>query len=289
MALDDYFSGTGGSDFSTGDFELAGDYSGWNLYPGDDSLSEMPVDFGALSQVAQAQDPMSTWVSDSQDASQAQDFQPAAAPERQNRLLKAMGAAPTKDGTATDWGDPKTITALLKALGVGGNFLSGLLSKGKQANQMSPQQLLAMQRPNPYNNWSPSQQMVADRFFNSQYAPQRSTVQASQLPSTIVPSRGYAEGGGVMGYDEGGALGQVFSGYVDSSEPGQADNIQINVSGGEYVLTPDVVSSLGDGNNAAGAKVLDEWVQSIRERSRSPEPDEIQPSMQGEQMPEGAM
>lgn len=293
MSLEDYFGGTGGSDYSTGDFELASDYSDWNLYPGDSSLSEMPVEYGDFGPLSSAYGPDSGWAQDTpQDvtSSSSQGSVAAAAPERQNRLLKAAGFAGTKDGTATDWGDPKSITALLKVLGVGGNFLSGLMAKGKQANQMSPQQLLAMQRPNPYNSWSPAQQQVADRFFNSQYAPQRSTVQASQLASPIVPSRGYAEGGDVMPEEDSGALGQVFSGYVDSDGGGQEDNITINVSGGEYVLTPDVVSALGDGNNAAGAKVLDEWVQSIRERARSPEPDEIQPSMQDEQMPdEGVM
>jgi len=288
MSLEDYFSGGGGSDASLGVIDTP-DASSWDLYPGDSSLFEPSVDFGALSQVAQ--DPMSTYVSDGQDASQSGDFRSseATAPEKQNKFLKAIGAASTKDGTATDWTDPKTITAMLKALGVGGNFLSGILAKGKQANAMTPQQLLAMQRPNPYNSWSPAQAEVANRFFNQQYAPVRAVQNPAQMASPIVPSRGYAEGGEIMMPEEQGALGQVFSGYVDSDSGGQEDNIQINVSGGEYVLRPDVVSALGDGNNAAGAKVLDEWVQSIVERARSPEPDEIQPSMVDEEMPQGAV
>ena len=283
MEFDDYYSGSGGSDASLGLIDTP-DASDWYVDPGNPNQFESPVDFGALSQVADSQpQDLSSWNRGGENAAPTTAGMPQA-PETQNKLLRAMGMAPTKDGTATDWTDPKTITSLIKALGVGGNFLSGILSKGKQANAMTAQQLLAQQRPNPYNRWSPSQQAVADRFFNSQYsAAPRQTVQAAQMASPIVPSRGYAEGGEVL--DEQGALGQVFSGYVDSSEPGQADNIQINVSGGEYVLTPDVVAALGDGNNSAGAKVLDEWVQSIRKRSRSPEPNEIQPTMQDEVMP----
>jgi hypothetical protein len=58
---------------------------------------------------------------------------------------------------------------------------------------------------------------------------------------------------------------------------GQADDIPINASGGEYMVPADAVSDLGDGNNAAGAKVMDKWVQAIRERARSTAPDQNPP------------
>lgn len=88
------------------------------------------------------------------------------------------------------------------------------------------------------------------------------------------PRPGYAEGGDVAP----GGLTQAFSGYVQSDTGGQEDLFDIKVAGGEYVFDADSVAALGDGNNAAGAKILDEWRERLRSEKRSAPTDEIPPS-----------
>lgn len=58
---------------------------------------------------------------------------------------------------------------------------------------------------------------------------------------------------------------------------GQSDDIPALLSDGEYVIDADTVAALGDGSNTAGAKVLDEFRQMIREHKRSAPADKIPP------------
>lgn len=201
----------------------------------------------------------------------------ASEPERQNPILKALGFKGTADGTATDFSDPKSISALIKALGVGGNFLNQLSQRGKQANAQTAAQLQRQLAQNPYNSWTPLQQMWANQVFNQGFTPsdQRSRQYASEMRSPIEAGRGYAEGGDVDGppAEETGALG-----LVAGQGMGQADDVPVNLSGGEYVWDADVVSALGDGNNAAGAAILDQAREEIRKRNRSAPPDKIPPA-----------
>ncbi len=46
--------------------------------------------------------------------------------------------------------------------------------------------------------------------------------------------------------------------YVAGDTGGQADAIPAKLSDGEYVVDASTVADLGDGNNEAGAKVLDQ-------------------------------
>jgi hypothetical protein len=55
-------------------------------------------------------------------------------------------------------------------------------------------------------------------------------------------------------YARGGNVG-----YLEGSTGGQDDQIPAWLSDGEYVLDANTVSTLGDGNNAAGAKRLDDF------------------------------
>lgn len=208
------------------------------------------------------------------------------------KLLNGFGMNTTSDGTL-DWTDPKTLTNLLKALGAGGTFLNSIINKGKAAGAQSASQLAAALPANINNNWNPTQQLRANQFFSQQYVPTQQR-QAQVNGNPIVASRGYAEGGGVDdgfgGEDQLGALGQAAQqeqgqqgtpeGLVGGDSPGQADTVPVNLSGGEYIMPADVVSDLGDGNNAAGAKALDEWVQDIRKRSRSTGPEDNPPPAQ---------
>jgi hypothetical protein len=58
-------------------------------------------------------------------------------------------------------------------------------------------------------------------------------------------------------------------GFVPGQTGGQADDVPARLSHGEYVMDADTVSSLGDGNNEAGAAKLDQMRQNIRAHKRS--------------------
>lgn len=65
--------------------------------------------------------------------------------------------------------------------------------------------------------------------------------------------------------------------YVQGGTSGQADAIPAQLSDGEYVMDADVVSALGDGNNAAGAKRLDQMREGVRAHKRSAPVNKIPP------------
>ena len=110
---------------------------------------------------------------------------------------------------------------------------------------------------------------------------------AADMPSSVRPGgRGYAEGGEVE--DMGtGALTQTFDssqtqGFVGAGEGGgQDDMIDARLSPGEYVFDAESVSMLGDGDNAAGARKLDELREAMRAHKRSAPADEIAPKSRG--------
>jgi hypothetical protein len=86
-----------------------------------------------------------------------------------------------------------------------------------------------------------------------------------------------AEGGVARGQ---GGLCQACGGsahYVKGGTAGQADKIPAMLSDGEYVMDADVVSALGDGNNAAGAKKLDKMRVGIRTHKRAAPATKIPP------------
>ena len=71
---------------------------------------------------------------------------------------------------------------------------------------------------------------------------------------------------------DGGAIG-----YVRGGASGQADTVDARLSPGEYVMDADAVSSLGDGNNAAGAAKLDQMREAIRTHKRGAPANKIPP------------
>lgn len=210
-------------------------------------------------------------------------------PERQNPILKALGFSATKDGTATDFGDPKTIAQMMKLGGVGLNFLNQLSQRGEArraqaaAQQSRLQQQLMQQAAMQgrtagiRDSWTPTQQAWADSYFNTPNVPAhlRERQYSADMQSPVVPGRGYAAGGEVEGMPIAGEHGAL--GYVMSDQGGQDDVVPINAAGGEYVWDADVVAALGDGNNAAGAAKLDAVRRLIREHKRAAPPDSIPP------------
>ncbi len=63
---------------------------------------------------------------------------------------------------------------------------------------------------------------------------------------------------------QGFAAGGPVHGALSSLTSGQADDVPINVSGGEFVFPADVVAHLGDGNSRAGGLALSNMVEEIR-------------------------
>jgi hypothetical protein len=101
----------------------------------------------------------------------------------------------------------------------------------------------------------PVDQDAMDGLFNRE-----SRTEQNQLGE---PKRQMAQGG--------------LSSYVRGGTSGQDDKIPAMLSDGEYVMDADTVSSLGDGNNAAGAKKLDKMRVGIRTHKRSAPPTKIPP------------
>jgi hypothetical protein len=72
----------------------------------------------------------------------------------------------------------------------------------------------------------------------------------------------------------GGADEPQTEGFLDDESDGMADEIpadgprgkaSVAVAGGEYICPADFVSDLGSGNSSAGAKIMDELVEYVRQ------------------------
>jgi len=66
------------------------------------------------------------------------------------------------------------------------------------------------------------------------------------------------------------ALGQAteHKGLIRGDDGGQDDVVDVKAAPGEYVMDAEIVSALGDGNNEAGAKKLDNMRVNIRKHKR---------------------
>jgi hypothetical protein len=93
----------------------------------------------------------------------------------------------------------------------------------------------------------------------------------------------YAEGGHIDHnpefYSEGGA--SLANRYVKGGGDGTSDSVPAMLASGEFVIPADVVSGLGNGDNDAGAQVLDEFMAAIRQHKRSTRPTELPPDSEG--------
>jgi hypothetical protein len=81
-------------------------------------------------------------------------------------------------------------------------------------------------------------------------------------------------------FSEGG-LGSMKNTYVKGEGDGTSDSIAAMLANGEFVIPADVVSSLGNGSNDSGAKVLDEFLRTIRAHKRKANPKGLPPDSKG--------
>lgn len=69
--------------------------------------------------------------------------------------------------------------------------------------------------------------------------------------------------------------------YVKGRGDGTSDSIPAMLASGEFVIPADVVSGLGNGDNDAGAKVLDEFLKTIRQHKRRADVRKLPPDSKG--------
>jgi len=81
-------------------------------------------------------------------------------------------------------------------------------------------------------------------------------------------------------YSEGG-LKSMDHTYVTGDGDGTSDSIPAMLANGEFVIPADVVASLGNGSNDSGAKVLDEFMKTIREHKRDANAEHLPPDSKG--------
>ena len=189
-----------------------------------------------------------------------------------SKLMQGIGVANGKG--EVDYSNPQVMQNILKSVGVLGNVLSTL--QGPQ-NKKSVADLQA-QFKSPFDTWNPTQQAAATAYFNNPHVGHALTP-ANPNTTAIVPTRRYAEGGGVDTPDDAnpthvspGALS-----LVQGKGGGQDDVVAARLAPGEYVWDADVVSGLGDGNNAHGAALLDKFREELRAHKRSAPADQIPP------------
>ena len=102
-------------------------------------------------------------------------------------------------------------------------------------------------------------------------------------PNFTAPSTAhFAEGGSTSEghnpqfYSEGGLQNRYVSGDGD----GTSDSIPAMLANGEFVIPADVVASLGNGSNNAGANIMDEFLTMIR-MDKQHHPEELPPDSKG--------
>ena len=96
---------------------------------------------------------------------------------------------------------------------------------------------------------------------------------------------GMAQGGAVEGHNpqffsEGG-LNSLGNTYVKGDGDGTSDSIPAMLANGEFVIPADIVSGLGNGSNDSGAKVLDEFLKTIRKHKQKTGADKLPPDSKG--------
>lgn len=81
-------------------------------------------------------------------------------------------------------------------------------------------------------------------------------------------------------YSEGG-LNSMQHTYATGGGDGTSDSIPAMLANGEFVIPADVVASLGNGSNEAGASVLDQFMKAIRQHKRDADPEHLPPDSKG--------
>jgi hypothetical protein len=183
--------------------------------------------------------------------------------------------------TSVDWGGllknfgPTAVAGILQGTGLlgGGQQKSGYQG-GIPSLTATRQQL-----PIDYNADRRPGSMGRRYFTDMVYAP-KATAPAPVAPAPAAPAQeapvndlGGAAQGGMIGYAQGGLANLGY--YLGGATDGMADKIPAKIEGkqqaklshGEFVIPADIVSALGSGNSSAGAKVLYEMMDRVRQHA----------------------
>jgi len=68
--------------------------------------------------------------------------------------------------------------------------------------------------------------------------------------------------------EKNGLMDMLSQSAMGTPGMGRADDVPAMLSEGEYVIPADVVAMIGDGNNEAGGKILDQFVAKIRTNAK---------------------
>lgn len=168
--------------------------------------------------------------------------------------------------------------------GVGQAYYDTALNYAKQQGLPSPFLPSVSQSQAPYYQYgfNPGQAMyqrdIGGQSIVNPISAYLTQIYNQRAPATgTTDTTGMARGGSVQGF---GGLGQLKlrgERYLRGGGGGQADDVPARLSDGEYVMDADVVSALGDGNNEAGARKLDQMRAKIRQHKRSAPASKIPP------------
>lgn len=104
------------------------------------------------------------------------------------------------------------------------------------------------------------------------------------LPGYNPQSFAHADGGPIGHnpefFSEGG-LNTLKHTFVKGDGDGTSDSVPAMLANGEFVIPADVVSSLGNGSNDSGAKVLDKFLQVIRDHKHKADGKQLPPDSKG--------
>lgn len=261
----DSFTAPGSSYLDLGGFTYTPDDTAV-IMPTSDELAFSNLNLGGFDYVPEATNPIMPTSAEANPLGISAEWK-----DKLKSIGDALGLTKTKGGDY-DWS---------KIIGLGAAGMTAYDAMNQQQPVKTPTQLLAGMPSNAPSGLSP--QVLA-----AMQSPMRSGNQiqgqyAADMPSTIRGGlRGYADGGEVEG-----PLSRTFDssaeqGFVGGGEGGgQDDMVEARLSPGEYVFDAESVSMLGDGDNAAGARKLDELRMAMREHKRSAAPDEIAPKSLG--------
>jgi len=115
------------------------------------------------------------------------------------------------------------------------------------------------------------QRMLDQGYFDLNEGGQPDFLQEAPMQS------GAPEGHNPEFFSEGGLQHRYAKGGGD----GTSDSVPAMLATGEFVIPADVVSGLGNGDNEAGAGILDKFLIAIREHKRSTDPKELPPDSIG--------
>ena len=170
-------------------------------------------------------------------------------------------------------------------------YATFLANEGKMFNEDDYliETLGTQQEDKSYDDTGRELASAAEYFTNLEVAQQDARAQANVLGG-VAGQAGItgAATGGLMRYANGGGVGSRLKkfakdvsnpsmsgiGYLSGSTDGMADEVPATIEGsqpaalsdGEFVITADVVSHLGNGNSEAGAKILEDFMRGIRRK-----------------------